>query len=202
MFGVRRTFAHLPSVAEARTATSCSRGESRYPSPGGGTRGGSRGGGGEPVGDLQVRSGRYPASERSRGRGDRTRTGGMGASNRPLTRCDRQDATTSATSWGLSGAEIPACEPVALADAQTACVSGQHALHLFHSHAEFRMLAEAQDSARATRLVMMSNGSRPSPLETAGRYEEIRGIPAFSDTRAEVRRERSESREQCGSDTR
>lgn len=47
-------------------------------------------------------------------RGDKTRTGGMGASNWPLPRCNRQDTTTSATSWGLSGAKIPACEPVAL----------------------------------------------------------------------------------------
>ncbi|SPD85585.1 protein of unknown function [Micropruina glycogenica] len=30
-----------------------------------------------------------------------------------MTRYDRQDAMISAASWGLSGAEIPACEPVA-----------------------------------------------------------------------------------------
>lgn len=47
------------------------------------------------------------------GRGDRTRTGGVGASNLGLTRHDSHDATISPVSWGLSGAEIPACEPVA-----------------------------------------------------------------------------------------
>jgi hypothetical protein len=47
-------------------------------------------------------------------RGDRTRTGGMGAPNWTLTRHYSQDATISPVSWGLSGAEIPACEPVAL----------------------------------------------------------------------------------------
>ena len=49
----------------------------------------------------------------SHGRGDRTRTGGMGALNWLLTRAYSQDATISPVSWGLSGAEIPAYEPVA-----------------------------------------------------------------------------------------
>ncbi len=55
----------------------------------------------------------------------------MGAQNRRLTRAYRQDATISPVSWGLSGAEIPACEPVALAEVRSASVSGQQGLHLF-----------------------------------------------------------------------
>ena len=77
-----------------------------------------------PVGDAIDQFGLDPLTRRSgaksprlvasgNGRGDRTRTGGIGAHNLPLTRCDSHDAAISATSWGLSGAEIPACEPVA-----------------------------------------------------------------------------------------
>lgn len=54
----------------------------------------------------------------------------MGAPNWHLTRYDRRDATISSVSWGLSVAEIPACEPVALAEVQTASVSRQYALYL------------------------------------------------------------------------
>jgi hypothetical protein len=37
----------------------------------------------------------------------------MAARKSALTRRDSDDAAILATSWGLSGAEIPACEPVA-----------------------------------------------------------------------------------------
>ncbi len=61
-------------------------------------------------------------------RGDRTRTGGMGAQDWDLTRCDASNARTSETSWGLSGAELPACEPVARSRACSRTPLPQHAL--------------------------------------------------------------------------
>lgn len=65
------------------------------------------------TGPTNRRSGYSDVPRHHNGRGDRTRTGGMDAPNWSLTRCDSHDAAISATSWGLSGAEIPACEPVA-----------------------------------------------------------------------------------------